>query len=275
MSSFNFNAAVTTLQELRASGERNPELVVSLGNKIVRGKYTGGLGDEVWPVYEQIIIAALDVGDFQLADTCLTALEKRFTRSTRVQRLLGMRYEAEGKLDQAAKIYEEILDVDETNVPAAKRQIAILNTRGETHEAIAALTRYLDTSYNDPESWLELCSLYLSQRMYQQAAFCMEEVLLLQGSNHVWHLKYAEILYTMAEHKLALKEFCRVIELCEDHVRGLYGVQLCTSQLLKTAPTVDLSDLNALATERILAVYSARGAPDELKRVVRRYLESA
>lgn len=48
--------------------------------------------------------------------TCLNALEKRFTKSTRVQRLIGMRYEAEGKLGKAAQVYEEILEEDETNV---------------------------------------------------------------------------------------------------------------------------------------------------------------
>lgn len=115
---------------------------------------------------------------------------------------------------------------------AAKRQIAIFKANGEIPDAISALVRYLDTSYNDPESWLELCSLYLSQRMYQQAAFCVEELLLLQGSNHVWHLKYAEILYTMGEVALALKEYCRVIELCEDHLRGMYGVQLVSGVIV-------------------------------------------
>ena len=51
----------------------------------------------------------------------------------------------------------------------------------------------------------------------------MEE-LLLQTANHFWHLKYAEILWTMAEPVLALKEFCKVVEFQTDHVRGFYSV---------------------------------------------------
>lgn len=61
---------------------------------------------------------------------------------------------------------------------------------------------------------------------YAQAAFCMEEVLMLQPQNHIFHLKYAEILYTQDNIQLALKQFCRVVELCRDHVRGLYGMKM-------------------------------------------------
>src|SRR3954471_14237567 len=48
------------------------------------------------------------------------------------------------------------------------------------------------------------------------------KALLLQTANHFWHLKYAEILWTMAEPVLTLKEFCKVVELQTDHVRGFY-----------------------------------------------------
>jgi hypothetical protein len=56
----------------------------------------------------------------------------------------------------------------------------------------------------------------------------MEEVLMLQPQNHIFHLKYAEILYTQDNIQLALKQFCRVVELCRDHVRGLYGIKMVT-----------------------------------------------
>lgn len=58
----------------------------------------------------------------------------------------------------------------------------------------------------------------------------MEEVLMLQPQNHIFHLKYAEILYTQDSIQLALKQFCRVVELCRDHVRGLYGIKMVTLQ---------------------------------------------
>lgn len=59
----------------------------------------------------------------------------------------------------------------------------------------------------------------------------MEELILLQAANPIWYLKYAEIMYTLGDYSLALKQYCRVIDLSEDHLRGMYGVQLvCTKQ---------------------------------------------
>ena len=41
-----YSTAVSTLHELRKSGERKPDLVVSLGQALVDGGLTGKLGDE-------------------------------------------------------------------------------------------------------------------------------------------------------------------------------------------------------------------------------------
>jgi tetratricopeptide (TPR) repeat protein len=277
MPPFNYLETVATLQDLRSSGERRSDLVVSLGKSLIKGGYTGKLGDEVWPTYEQIAVDAFDVGDLELADVCLSHLKKRFVRSARVKRLVGMRLETEGKLVEANEIYESILAEDETNMPAAKRAIAVQKARGNQTSVISLLTTHLDTYYNDTEAWLELCSVYLAQYYYQQAAFCMEELLLMQTANPFWHLKYAEILWTMGEVLLALKEFCKVVELQTDHVRGFYGVQLCTTNLLKShsgdASDKQLwSELNELATEHLLHVH--KKASEETKKVVRLYLES-
>jgi len=122
-----------------------------------------------------------------------------------------MRLEAEGKLPEAHEIYDAVLTEDETNVvgflfcdvgrrvwsgfkcassvlsleqPRSKRVITIKKVQGDHAGMIATLTGYLDTYYNDTKAWLELCSAYLAQHHYQQTAFCMEELLLLQTANH-------------------------------------------------------------------------------------------
>ncbi|KAJ2789271.1 tetratricopeptide repeat domain-containing protein, partial [Coemansia linderi] len=116
-----------------------------------------------------------------------------------------------------------MLDKDPTNVLASKRLIAILKSQGQTSLAISELVTYLDTHGNDFEAWIELSHLYLAQHMYSQAAFCLEEVILLQPANHFFHLQYAELQYTMGNLDLALKEYLRVVELSTDNVRGFYG----------------------------------------------------
>ncbi|KAG1170665.1 hypothetical protein G6F70_000989 [Rhizopus microsporus] len=234
MTRFNHAEAINELQELRTTNERCCERVVSLAQRIIDDNYTSTLGDQVWPFYEQAAIAALDTQNFTLANYCIDKLKHRFTeKSLRFRRLLGMRYEAQGLLDEAQEVYDSILKEDETNLLASKRQIALLKARRKDHELMEALTSYLDTYYDDCEAWLELCEVYASKYMYEQAAFCCQEMILLQPSNHIFYLKYAEICYTMNQYEMALKYYCKVLELCTDHVRALYGLHLVSSQKKK------------------------------------------
>ncbi|KAG0738412.1 hypothetical protein G6F57_008351 [Rhizopus arrhizus] len=220
MSRFDIAKAIEELQQLRTTNERSSERITSLGQRIIDDNYTSKLGDQVWPFYEQVTIAALDTQNMTLAND-------RFTESSfRFRRLLGMRYEAQGLLDEAQEVYDSILQEDETNLLASKRQIALLKTKHKESEMVDALTKYLDTYYDDCEAWLELCEVYASKHMYEQAAFCCEEMILLQPSNHIFYLKYAEICYTMHQFPLALKHYCKVLDLCTDHVRALYGLHL-------------------------------------------------
>jgi hypothetical protein len=47
-------------------------------------------------------------------------LQKRFPDSPRVQILLGLRFEAEGHLDKARELYDDLLAEDETNVVGSR-----------------------------------------------------------------------------------------------------------------------------------------------------------
>lgn len=46
-------------------------------------------------------------------------------------------------------------------------------------EAIAAILAFLESSPTDAEAWAELADLYVSQGLYQQGIFALEEVLLV------------------------------------------------------------------------------------------------
>ena len=60
-----------------------------------------------------------------------------------------------------------------------KRRIALLRTLGRINDAIDALVELLDASPTDIEAWSELADLYLSQGLFSQAEYCLEEVLLV------------------------------------------------------------------------------------------------
>lgn len=68
----------------------------------------------------------------------------------------------------------------------SKRRIALLKSMKKPTEAITALNQFLDSSPTDAEAWAELSDLYLSQGMYHQAIFALEEVLLI--TPYAWNV---------------------------------------------------------------------------------------
>lgn len=58
---------------------------------------------------------------------------------------------------------------------------------GKVDESVGALLSLLDFSPTDAEAWAELADLYLSQGLYSQAIYALEEVLILQPNAwNVW-----------------------------------------------------------------------------------------
>src|SRR5579859_845140 len=101
-----------------------------------------------------------------------------------------------------------------------KRSVALLRSIHKPVEAINQLTSLLDVFPNDIESWAELADLYISQDMYSQAAFCLEELLLLHPFSHYVHAAYGETMWVQGKEASALKHFSRSVELCGDFLRG-------------------------------------------------------
>lgn len=149
----------------------------------------------------------------------------------------------EKELAEVMKSYEEILKEDPSIFSVRKRRAALLRSMGRTNEAITSLTSLLDTSPTDAEAWAELADLYMTQGSYEQATFCLEEVLLVMPNAWNMHAKLGEVLYlsagkvegsadqlkTLSE---SMRRFCRSIELCDDFLRGYYGLKMVHMLLL-------------------------------------------
>lgn len=108
------------------------------------------------------------------------------------------------------------------------------------------LVEYLDTYMADKEAWAQLADIYISKQQYSQAAFCLEELLVLEPHNPFRHYQYASVLYTIGTDKSlanARKYFCRAAELNPGDVRSLFGILQCcntvkdehTAELIKFA----------------------------------------
>jgi len=196
------------------------------------------------------MLSCLRTGDEQSANLCLQRLTDRFgAENERLMALRGLFQEAtaedDAELYQVLEEYQDILSKDSSNMPVSKRRIALLRSLQKPIEAITALTQLLDASPTDAEAWAELADLYVSQGMFQQAIFALEEVLLITPNAWNIHARLGEVLYMAAsgsesvgDKNLAesLRRFCRSVELCDDYLRGHYGLKLTSSRLLKTLP---------------------------------------
>ncbi|KAL2160595.1 hypothetical protein VTH06DRAFT_1283 [Thermothelomyces fergusii] len=255
---------------------------------------SGSEKPEQWLQYENLILACLRTGDDQAAHACLGRLVARFgDDNERVQALRGLVKEAEAKsngaLEDVLKEYDQILGQNDTNIPVAKRRIALLRSMGRLSDATTALVQLLDYSPTDAEAWSELSDIYLSQGLYPQAIYAMEEVLVLAPNAWNIHARLGELQYMaatapgvangsyqkyMAE---AIKRFSRSIELCDDYLRGYYGLKLVTKKLLgdggKPAKQTDEGDfslpdtntiqrLNELATAKLAEITRRSTAND-------------
>ncbi|KAA8575364.1 hypothetical protein EYC84_004536 [Monilinia fructicola] len=213
--------------------------------------WTAAETPELWTTYENLVMACLRTGDEKSARLCIKRLQERFgVENERIMAMRGLLCEVgaedEAALEKVLDGYEQSLSKNPNNMPLFKRRIAVLKSLGKTSEAVTALNELLDFSPTDAEAWAELADIYVSQGMYPQGIFALEEVLLITPNAWNIHARLGEVLYIAAgvndsssEKYLAesLRRFCRSIELCDDYLRGYYGLKLASSQLLSKPPT--------------------------------------
>lgn len=188
-----------------------------------------------WPVLEQVLLAAIDLHDASLIKECLQKLDQEFPGSLRVGRLKKMaRLELRERYDEALAAYDELIKKDEANSLYYKRKIAILISQKKISDAIKEMCEYLKKFMNDHEAWLELADLYIQEQEYAKAAFCYEELIITNPHNHLYHERYAEILYTMGtleSLELSRGYFAQALKLHSSNMRALFGLYLSANQL--------------------------------------------
>ncbi|KAI1355063.1 tetratricopeptide [Xylaria sp. FL0043] len=216
----------------------------AISTSILQSMLSTSETQELWTVYENLMLSCLRTGDDESAHQCLGRLVNRFGNDNeRIMALKGLLKEATASdnaaLESVLQEYDQILQENPPNLPVAKRRAALLRSMGRTSSAVNALNSLLDMSPTDAEAWAELADLYLSQGLYSQAIFAQEEVLVLQPNAWNIHARLGEMLLMAAKTSdapkrltEALKRFCRSIELCDNYLRGYYGLKLTVQQLL-------------------------------------------
>ncbi|KAF4317012.1 hypothetical protein BBO99_00008320 [Phytophthora kernoviae] len=229
-----FDRCVELLQYVRKEKLREPRAVASIGKLLVT-KHSWGLGGEAWAVYEQTCIAALDVHDDELAETCLKALQTKFPGSSRVARLEGMFLEQRGEFAKALAMYDELLEANPANALVLKRKIAVLKAQKKTADVVTALNEFLRSFGTDLAAWTELGETYLSLGAYRYAAFCYEELVLLNPMDSIFHSRLADIYSTIGglDNLLtARKHYAHSIELNKkQNLRAYFSLVICTKAI--------------------------------------------
>ncbi|XP_029536041.1 ER membrane protein complex subunit 2-like [Oncorhynchus nerka] len=254
------------LRKWREENHRNSEQIVDVGEELIN-EHASKLGDDIWIIYEQVMIAALDCSRDDLAWTCLQELKRQFPGSQRVKRLAGMRLEALEKYEDASKQYDSILQDDPTNTAARKRKISILKAQGKSAEAIRELNEYLEQFVGDQEAWHELSELYINEHDYGKAAFCLEELMMTNPHNHLYCEQYAEVKYTqggLENLELSRKYFAQALKLNNRNMRALFGLYMSASHIAaspKVNATVKKANVKyaTWATNQINRAYQLAG----------------
>uniref|UniRef100_A0A914VNZ7 ER membrane protein complex subunit 2 n=1 Tax=Plectus sambesii TaxID=2011161 RepID=A0A914VNZ7_9BILA len=221
-----FDEGRSTLRHWREDHVRRPEESVELWEHVL-SRRPSALGDELWVVYEQVCIAALDCARLDVAAECMNALQKKFPNSHRVLKLQAMRLEAMGRYDDAVGVYDTLTARDEANPSYRKRKVAVLKAQGKRTEAIRELNDYLKKFLNDNEAWLELSNLYLGECEYAKAAHCLEELILAQPHNSLYLQRYADVKYTLGgtdNVEQAKQYFLQAAKINPNNMRALYGL---------------------------------------------------
>jgi len=256
-------------------------LVVKYGFHLLKN-HKSKLGDEVWELYERVFIAALECHQndkegktYDVASFCLQSLRAKFgNSSTRYLRLVMMEKESKGLYEDALVNAQKILKQDPSNMHAWKRKIAIYKAAKDEEKAIEELAKYLNIYPSDESGWQELTQLYISQQKFELAKFCIEELILLVPENYLYHLQYAEVLYTAGskpDFETARKYFAQSLELKpDDNLRALYGLVMCLRA--QGSPKDKDIALYQSTVEKILNLYKKQSPSHPLLSLIERTL---
>jgi len=183
-----------------------------------------------------------------------------------VMAMRGLYQEAVAPNEEALRTilgdYNKILMENPMNVPVHKRRIALIKAMGRIQDAIADLVDFVDSFPSDIEAWCELSELYQMQGCSSQAIFSLEEAILIAPNAWNLHARLGELEYlaglSSAESAegqkhltQAIRRFSRSIELCDDYLRGFYGLKLASDKLLQVQTTAKGNNTSAMTPDKL------------------------
>mmetsp|Transcript_5397 Transcript_5397/g.8837 ORF Transcript_5397/g.8837 Transcript_5397/m.8837 type:complete len:299 (+) Transcript_5397:65-961(+) len=219
---------LNVLRYIRVHQLREPEIVTEHGALLLGGKdLKRRLSDESarLAALEQIALAALDLQNHELAETCLNQIRTVVGKDpARFRILLARCLEAASDKDGALVIYDELLQSNPSNLMALKRKYCLAES---TEDRVAALNAYLQQNMADSAGWYEMAKLRSTMGDFGGASFALEEVVLGCPIDAQLHVQLAECYATTAGMEnlvLARKHMAQAVELDPTNKRALFGL---------------------------------------------------
>ncbi|KAG5508150.1 hypothetical protein JKF63_05404 [Porcisia hertigi] len=275
---------IKLLQTYRASGARNANKMLFLATDLLAGGSSGLSSSELYDVYEQVLIASLECGRIEKATMYLNLLESRFgKKSVRVSHLRGLCLEAQGKIQDAKKLYEQVLKDMPTNDFCVKRLSAMYKSEGNYEEAIRVLEE--DLVYTDEDgkqhsyfevhrgdallTYRELSNLHYLLGSIEKAIFYAEECLLFDTESYFAHVRLGELYYIKRDLPRCVVEYAQSLLFNSQHnnSRAAYGLWQAANEMLRQhhsglkkieeeAELTQTQDLRTFAAETLRRMYA-------------------
>jgi ER membrane protein complex subunit 2 len=254
---------VNALRYIRIHQLREPEQVLASGKLLLGEDLSSGRGLPQLTrlaALEQICLAALDLGQFNLSDKCLQELTKAGVSktSTRFQMLVGRCVEFSGDAERALEIYNNCLKENPANSLALKRRYCIIRAQpNKLVESAEMLNDFLKNSRDDIASWRELSDIYKELGHFKAAAYSLEQVLMATNSDEI-HVELAECLASAGSIQAGRQHMAAALELNPENVRALFGLVSLSNQSLGSNDEFEVEvarELIKFSAERILQLY--------------------
>jgi len=257
-----FNRQKALLDHLEETQLRRPDLVIKWGEALIKQNKLREFAK--WRLVERIYLSSIDINDEERIGNYEQLLREKFPQNRRVYELVGRRVETEASVagDKAAlndrvASYKKLIDSSDDKPSMLKRQIAILSQAEPTcSKAITSLNKYLGVYQNDKDAWIFLKNLHIRQMNYEQAKFCLEELLLIIPNDYLLHLQYAEVLSAMGGEEndsLAMKYYEQSIWLNDQvsNTRAYAGLILCAKSLKEDLVSPEQTKIVAIARKSL------------------------
>ncbi len=153
------------------------------------------------------------------------AFEASFALAPRRRQLAeAARLHRDGKLDQAEKIYQQILQDDPHNVDALRMTAMAAATRQRYDDAERLLRRAVELAPDFLTAVIDLGRILKEQNRFEEAIECFKKAIDVNPANPHTHFLLASVYAPAGLNQAAAEEYQRTLELSPRHPGALLGL---------------------------------------------------